>query len=124
MVTAIVVAGVIPMVEHLVKGEMVINIRDMAIITEITIDMMIVGGMVTIIKAHPLPRMEGIIIDTIPTHHMNQKMEMGGTGINKIEEEGMNENALHLHCQLKLLLSSIQLYIRNGPNQMNHLPFH
>ena len=77
---AIVVAGVIIMVENLVKGEVVVatninnireidgmitlnNIRDiMAIITGITItntiDMMSVGGMITtIIKAHPLHRM-------------------------------------------------------------------
>ena len=81
MAMAIVVAGVIIMVENLMKGEVVVatnvnnireidgmitlnNIRDiMAIITDIitianTIDMMSVGGMITtIIKAHPLHRM-------------------------------------------------------------------
>ena len=73
---AIVGAGVIIMVENLMKGEVTIinnireidgmmtlnNIRDnMAIITGITITkaigMMNVGEMTTVIKAHPLPRM-------------------------------------------------------------------
>ena len=69
-------AGVIIMVENLMKGEVttINNIREidgmitlnhirdnMAITTGIpitnTIDMMSVGGMTTIINAHPLPRM-------------------------------------------------------------------